>query len=143
MALRYLHLCPEEPPPELITGRFRAVIVSEAKVAQEWQNRIAEWLLERGCLYVVAWGVECEAWHDTVDWTNLEAFDYGDIPDDKFVTTTWHANEPLKEALWFAGHCAQHPDVELDETVIIHVADAARGTEMLATFSASQSTPNE
>jgi hypothetical protein len=99
--------------------------------------------LERGCLYVVAWGVECEAWHDSVDWTHLEAFDYGDIPDDKFVMTTWHADEPLKEALWFAGHCAQHPEVELDETVIIHVADVARGAEMLATFSASQFTPSE
>ena len=139
MAVRYLHLRPQEPPPEIAVGPLRAVIVSEAKVSQEWRRHIAEWLLAGGCLYVVAWGVECEDWHDTVDWAHLESFDYGDIPDDRFVMTTWHTDEPLEEALWFAGHCAQHPDVELEETLIIHVAGVAREAEVLATYWLSQS----
>jgi hypothetical protein len=139
VSLHYLHLRPEQPPPELAIGPFRAVIVSEVAAAPEWQNRVAEWLLEKGCLYVVAWGIECEAWHDAVDWAHLEAFDYGDIPDDKFVMTTWHANEPLGEALWFAAHCASHPEVELRETAIIHVAREPREAEILATYAESQS----
>lgn len=138
MGLDYLHLSPDQAPPQLSSGPFRAVIVSEEEVTQDWRNRIAEWLLKSGCLYVVAWGVECEDWHDTVDWTNLEEFDFGDIPDDRFVMTTWHADEPLSEALWFAGHCAHHPDIELGQTILLHIAKAARRTEMLETYSDSQ-----
>ena len=73
MGLDYLHLSPDQAPPQLSSGPFRAVIVSEEEVTQDWRNRIAEWLLKSGCLYVVAWGVECEGWHDTVDWTNLKS----------------------------------------------------------------------
>ena len=138
MGLQYLHLSPDQTPPNLISGPFRAVIVSEVEVTQNWRNHICEWLLGSGCLYVVAWGVECEVWHDTVDETNLETFDFGDIPDDKFVMTTWHTDEPLSEALWFAGQCASHPDVQLDETLIIHIATEARESGMLETYSESQ-----
>lgn len=136
-----MHLSPDQAPPQLVCGPFRALIVSEAEATQGWRNRIAEWLLKSGCLYVVAWGIECEDWHDTVDWTNLEEFDFGDIPDDKFVMTTWHTNDPLSEAMWFAGQCAFHPDIELADTVILHVANASREIEMLQTYSASQILP--
>jgi hypothetical protein len=119
------------------------VIVSEVKVTQEWRNGISEWLLKSGCLYVVAWGVECEEWHDTADWTNLEQFEFGHIPDDRFVMTTWHADEPLSEAMWFAGQCAFHPDIELDDTVIVHIADEAREAEMLENYAVSQTIPPE
>lgn len=138
MGLHYLHLRPNEAPPNLASAPFRAAIAAEIEVTQDWRNRIAEWLLDSGCLYVVAWGVECEDWHDTVDWTNIEASDSDDIPDDKFVMTTWHPNEPLSEALWFLGQCAFHPSVELDETFIIHVANEGREAGMLETYSESQ-----
>jgi hypothetical protein len=97
-------------------------LISEEAVSQVWRNEVASWLVESGCLYFIAWGVDCEAWHDTVDWTVLEVFDFADIPDDKFIMTTWHDKEPLSEALWFAGNCASHPDIDLSETVIVHVA---------------------
>ncbi|HZF95897.1 MAG TPA: hypothetical protein VEZ20_13620, partial [Allosphingosinicella sp.] len=139
--LRYLHLPPGREPPALTCGPFRAAIVSEAEAPQEWRARIAEWLVKSGCLHVVAWGAECETWHDTVDWANLEAFAFGDIPDDSFVMTTWHADEPLSEALWFAGQCAFHPDVELAETIILHVAEAAGKAGMLERYAASQASP--
>lgn len=97
-------------------------MIAELATSQSWRNEIASWLVRSGCLYFIAWGLECEAWHDTVDWTVLEEFNFGNIPDDKFVMTTWHENEPLTEALWFAGHSASHPDIELHETVIVHIA---------------------
>lgn len=139
--MNYLHLSPDQAPPELSCGPLRALIVSEIEVTQDWRNRIAEWLLKSGCLYVVAWGVECEDWHDTVDWSNLEEFDFGDIPDDRFVMTTWHTDEPLSEAMWFAGQCAFHPDIELGDTLILHVAKGAREAEMLEAYSVSQTMP--
>ena len=134
MGLQYLQLSPGHSPPLLKCPPFRAVIVAEIEVTQEWRDRIAEWLLKSGCLYVIAWGIEC----DTVDWTNLEEFDFGDIPDDKFVMTSWHDDQPLSEALFFAGQCAFHPDVKLEQTVIIHIANDAREAELLATYTNSQ-----
>lgn len=138
MELDYVHLGPNEAPQQLPTGPLRVVIVSETEVSDEWRNSTARWLVDGGCLYAVAWGTECEEWHNAVDWAVLETFDYGDIPDDKFVMTTWHVNEPLTEALWFAGNCASHPDVELERTVLLHVANEANEDEMIATYAASQ-----
>lgn len=125
----------------LTCGPFRALIVSETEVMQEWRNHVSEWLVKSGCLYVVAWGTECERWHDTVDYSVLEEFDYGDIPNDRFIMTTWHADEPLSEAMWFAGQCAYHPDVELVDTIVLHIANQAREAELLEAYRISQITP--
>lgn len=122
MQIDYLHLRPDDAPPAMVARPYRAVMIAELATSQSWRNEIASWLVRSGCLYFIAWGLECEAWHDTVDWTVLEEFNFGNIPDDKFVMTTWHENEPLTEALWFAGHSASHPDIELHETVIVHIA---------------------
>ncbi len=138
MNLHYQHLCPDAVPPVREAHPYRAILVIEEEVSQEWRNEVAKWLVESGCLYLVAWGVDCEGWHDTVDWTNLEAFDFGDIPDDKFIMTTWHDKEPLSEAFWFCGNCASHPDVYLSDTVIVHIAREERGVAILEDFSNAQ-----
>lgn len=127
----------------LTCGPFRALIVSETEVMQEWRNHVSEWLVKSGCRYVVAWGTECEQWHDTVDYSVLEEFDYGDIPNDRFIMTTWHADEPLSEAMWFAGQCAYHPDVELADTIMLHIANQAREAELLEAYHTSQITPQD
>ncbi|MGQ4827647.1 DUF7684 family protein, partial [Enterococcus faecalis] len=82
-----------------------------------------------------------EVWHDTVDWAILEAHDFGNIPDDRFVMTTWHDKEPLSEALWFAGNCATHPDVELQSALILHVAEKDERNRVLEAFDAAQEMP--
>lgn len=138
MTLDYLHISPGHSLPSVETRPYRAVLIAEQSVSQVWRNEVASWLLESGCLYFIAWGIDCEAWHDTVDWTNLEAFDFGEIPDDRFVMTTWHDKESLSEALWFAGNCAPHPDIELVDTVIVHIALGERRTAMLQLFRESQ-----
>lgn len=138
MEPRYLHLRPEDAPPDLMSAPYRTVIIADQAVSDDWLNRIAQWIVAIGSLYVVAWGVDCEKWHDGVDWAVLEVFDFGEIPDDRFVMTTWHSNEPISEAFWYAGHCAIHPDVELTETIILHVAMEAQRAAMLQSYRDSQ-----
>lgn len=138
MAPQYVHLLPEQAPPIRSIRPFRAVIVSEENVSDAWRSRVAEWLVRSGCLYVVSWGTECSKWHDCVDWAILEEFNFGDIPDERFVMTTWHADEPLSEAFWFAENCAFHPDIELTETIILHISREARGEAMLRAYQESQ-----
>lgn len=138
MPLHYIHLQPGTAPEARLTPPFRAVVVAEDTAPEDWRRLVADWLVEKGCLYVVAWGVDCENWHDDVDWAILETFNYGDIPDDRFVMTTWHADEPLSEAFWFAEHCAVHPDVALDETYIIHISGTSEMQQMLRSYTDSQ-----
>jgi hypothetical protein len=136
----YLHLIPDHVPPEIGEAPFLAIMIAEEPVSNAWRNQISSWLIASNCLYFVAWGIECEDWHDCVDWANLEAHDFGDIPDDRFVMTTWHDKESLSEALWFAGNCASHPDVALDKAVILHVAQHEQRVRILDAFRTAQGT---
>jgi hypothetical protein len=52
----------------------------------------ADTVLESGCAYFCAWGPGCERAHDIFDAQCLFASP---------IMTTWHAEEPLDEALWF------------------------------------------
>ena len=106
----YLQLPPEVlPVGDGPLRPFLAFIFIRDTVTPEWQWAISKWLVAAGCLYMCAWGPDCSSWDDSVDYANLEAFSYGDIPEDRFVMTTWHDEEPLEEALWFAKYTAQHP----------------------------------
>lgn len=130
----YLHLSPDQAPPDIGIGPFRAVVVIDEPVTAEWRDLVSGWLVRSGCLYMSAWGLDCGLWDDSVDYANLEEFDYGDIPADRSVMTTWHAREPLSQAFWFAAHCANHPDVELKRTLVVHIARGERRAELLAEY---------
>ena len=138
MELRYLHLLPKQTPPVLKVRPFRAVIVADAPVGETWRNQIAAWIVKSGCLYVVAWGIDCETWHNSVDLALLDSFTFCDIPTDHLIITTWHDDESLSEALFFVEQCAFHPDVELTETIIVHVAVQARALQLLQIYKDSQ-----
>ena len=77
---------------------FIAVVVSDAAGVStseiEW---FARKLLSQGAVEVCTWGTDCERVHDIFDGVIAER-----RPGEPFVVTTWHANEPLTEALWYA-----------------------------------------
>ena len=110
------------------------VVVVEAEVSPDWQSIVSNWIVGSGCLYMMAWGVECSSWDDSVDIANLEEFKFGEIPEDRFVMTTWHADEPLAEVFWFSKNNAFHPTVELQRTVLLHISAENREHELLAAY---------
>ena len=135
----YLHLPAGHTPPSLEGYRpFKAVLVIEQQVTGEWQSLVSEWLVQSGCLFMMAWGFDCSSWDDSVDHANLSAFNFREIPEDAFVMTTWHADEPLRETLWFAAHTAFHPTAALDRTVIVHISAEERRAELLRVFQQAQ-----
>lgn len=83
----------------------------------------------------MAWGVDGSSWDDCVDMANIEQFDFKDIPSESFVMTTWHENETLSEVFWFAKQCAFHPAVDLQHTLLLHIATDSRETEILREYS--------
>jgi hypothetical protein len=124
MTVQYLQI--QSSPHHLpLGGRrpFRAVVIIDQSVASEWQEEVSSWLVRSGCLYMMAWGKDCSSWDDSVDLANLKDFNFEEIPDEKFVMTTWHNNEPLEEVFWFSKHSAFHPNIEMQDTLIIHISD--------------------
>jgi hypothetical protein len=136
---RYLRVSEGEQLPAL-TGLspFKAIVVLDAEYSAEWQNQVSEWLVASGCRYMMAWGPNCSGWDDSVDLADLEARGFED-DDEKFVMTTWHENESLEQVFWYSQFCADFSfdDVELINTIILHVSAQDRQAELLRLFEQS------
>ena len=77
MSTYYLQINPNTDLPSIdVLKPFRAVVVVEESVMPEWQSRTSRWLVNSGCLYMMAWGNNPSSWDDSVDSANLEAFNY-------------------------------------------------------------------
>lgn len=134
MSPRYIQLRPDQKPPRLEPQPYKLIIIADEKVTIEWRDKVAVWIYGIGSRYVIAWGQDCEDWHDSVDIANLDAFYPSEVPDADHVMTTWHSDETRWQAFWFAGHCASHPDVELGDTIILHISMEERGEALLADY---------
>jgi hypothetical protein len=134
--LVYLHLPPGAPFPELAYSRCRVVVVVDAEVSPEWQKQASRWIIDIGCMYMMAWGIDCTFWDDSVDYAHLEKYDYDyeQIPQGDFVITTWHPNQPLAEAFFFAKENASHPDFELNRTIILDITKDDRSAQMIREY---------
>lgn len=109
---------------------FKAVVIVDEGVTADRRSAVGHWLVEAGCLYMMAWGTECSAWQDAVVLANREAFEFGEIPDDRLIITTCHENEAPVDVFWFAKHSAMHPCARLDDVVLVHVSRDAREREL-------------
>ena len=120
----YIQLNKDAPLPDLsIKEPFKAILCIEDDVQSQWRSKVSRWLVRVGCLYAMSWGRSCSEWDNSIDDANLEAFDYGEIPEDKLVVTTWHDDEPLSDVIWFSVHTARHSSVELRETLFLHIGE--------------------
>jgi hypothetical protein len=135
--VHYLQLQPEavELPRLPCASPFRAVVLVREAVTNEWRNRVSDWLVTSGCLYMLAWGVDCSIWDDAVDWTSLHEFDFGDIPPERFVMTTWHDDESIEEVFSFARSWATHPTVAVDANVILDISFESRESQTISAWS--------
>ncbi len=134
--MQYVQLSPNVSPAALISHRpFSAVVVIEADVTPEWRHEVSEWLVEEGCLCMMAWGTDCSLWDDSVDVAHLEAHNWGDIPDGQRVMTTWHDDEPLSDVFWNAKMSVfQFPGVSIDHLIILDITDKARESKIRDLF---------
>ena len=135
-AMRYLQLPPGQETLPKLDGMppFRAVVLVREIVSNDWRNRVSDWLVAAGCLYMLAWGHDCSGWDDAVDWSSISAFDFKPIPPERFVMTTWHEDESIEEVFWFATHCAEHPTIPLEADLVLDIACIDREAETMATW---------
>ena len=134
----YFHISPNGTLPDVAhLSPFRAVVIVDSAVNSEWQVTVSDWLVQSGCLYMMAWGPDCTTWDDSVDFANMRQFNYGDIPGDRDVFTTWHSNEPLDEVFNFCKRNAIHPVVDLKRTVLLHIAAHSDASRIVQAFAAA------
>ncbi|MGX5200356.1 DUF7684 family protein [Aliikangiella sp. IMCC44632] len=100
---------------------FKAVIVVEETVSENWQSSVSDWIVESGCYYMMAWGMHCSSWDTSVDLANIAQYE-DNIPDDGFVTTTWHEDEPLSEVFWFSKNTAFSEYHDSNEVLVVHIS---------------------
>lgn len=136
-AIIYLHLEPESSRPEIANEPTRVVVIVEAEVSPEWQSLVSDWIVRFGCLYMMGWGIECSSWDDSVDWANIDKYGEEPIPDDCFVTTTWHSDGSLEEVFWFSKNVAFHSVVDLQRTILLHISTTGRRDQLIKAYEAA------
>lgn len=128
--IRYLHLDGEQAIPAAQSHQpFKAIIIAESDVTPDLRSAMCEWLSSAGCLYLMAWGQNALEWQEGINLANLQNHDFGSIPDGRLIITTTHEHEDLAKVFWFAKYTAMHPCAQLDEVMLVHIADEARATE--------------
>lgn len=116
---------------------FRCVVIADQHLATEERAAISSWLIETGCLYMMAWGEEAKAWQDAVNLANLEAWNFATIPDERLVISTNHERESLEEVFWYAKHTAMHPCAKLANILLLHIAADNDEEHLLAQYEAA------
>jgi len=133
--MHYLQISDQAQPGGVsIQSPFKALLIAEDTAPGEFKAELSRWLVAAGCLYMMAWGEDCRAWQDAVNLANLQAYDFGVIPDDALVITTSHPDEPLSDMFWFAKYTAMHPCTPLDNVVQLHLSADRREVELTAQY---------
>ena len=97
------------------SNRFRLFVAADSvNISTDAISDFASGALNAGMVYLCAWGLGCERFHDTVDELVVEE----EIGDGRFrgstendvIMTTWHDHESLQEALSFFATSARPTD---------------------------------
>jgi hypothetical protein len=99
---------------DLPSQHFCLLIAGDARaVSQGALGRLAGQALAGGCVYLCAWGPDCERVHDCFDMKIIERDIAGDVPNALAVMTTWHEKETLDEAIDFLTEAAWPDDAHV------------------------------
>jgi hypothetical protein len=116
---RDVYLCSSETIESLVTQvvpssrHFGLFVALDARSLDA--NKIAQlagYLLEKGLVYLCAWGPDCERVHDIFDEVAVQRDPEQNEP---VIMTTWHSDETLQEALCFFVNSA-FPDDAYERT---------------------------
>ena len=94
-------------------------------------SKLARNLLRNGLINLLAWGPDCERVHDLFD--SQRDFDE---TDETVVMTTWHADDSLKDALWYFADLAVVADAYEGKTewIAATASNAIWNRELLTTL---------
>jgi len=107
---------PDELPDSFtIASEYATVLIvwDATDVSNATISQFARKMIDAGGVYFCVWGPNCELVHDLID---EEWISQGSTPaTDPTLMTTWHDDDSLSEAIWFARHVAIPIDAYFDE----------------------------
>ena len=77
------------------------LVAFDESITADEQSGLSDELVKRGCRYAVCAGSDCSSWDDSIDMAYLATDPGYAPPDDRFVMTTWHDDEPLGDVAEF------------------------------------------
>ncbi len=78
------------------------LVVNDITMTHYEQAFLSNQIIQQGCRYAVCAGHQCSTWDDSIDMAFLGTDPDYNPPDDRFVMTTWHEEEPLADVVeWF------------------------------------------
>lgn len=96
------------------------IVADYSQLSSDEIKRVARTLIDKGLVYILTWGLDCEKAHDAFDWANIDL--QNDTGTDFLIMSTWHSDEPLEEAIWDALFASAVTDDIWDETSILCVS---------------------
>ena len=73
------------------------LVVNDTTITPNEQAHTSDQLVGSSCRYAVCTGHQCSSWDDSIDMAFIESDPNFDPPDERFVMTTWHEDEPIED----------------------------------------------
>ncbi len=102
---------------------YACLVYSTESVKKEAMEKISDWLISSGCRSAVCAGVDCSIWHDAIDWAYIESDSNHSPSESRFVMTSWHETEALKEIVWFWLMCTFYDDGIFEHYLLLIIGE--------------------
>ncbi len=73
------------------------LVISDSEIPSDVEREISSSIVRTGCRYALAYGCTCSTWDDSIDLASIDAR----VPENRFVMTTWHEDEPIEDVVDF------------------------------------------
>ena len=83
------------------------IVVYDSQVSHDNRSAITDALIKQGCRYGVCLGYDCSGWDDSLDWSYIFSDPDFSPPNDRFVMSTWHEDEPLEDTIFHFLKCTK------------------------------------
>lgn len=100
------------------------LVVNDDSITPDEQEGLSQQFVATGCRYAVCFGHECSTWDDSIDYAYLETDPNFDPPEDRFVMTTWHENEPIEDVVEFFCSNTSFDDFVPKKFLILFLGEA-------------------
>lgn len=77
------------------------LLAADPAIEDDEQNALSDEIVRQGCRYAVCTGYQCSKWDDSIDWAFIATAPSFSPTDERFVVTTWHENESLRDVVHF------------------------------------------
>ncbi|MCP4186820.1 MAG: hypothetical protein GY763_04360 [Gammaproteobacteria bacterium] len=114
---------------------FRVLLSVDEAVSTERQQQISTWLVDMGALHVTIRSEDCLSWKESIRQANLDRVKLDEMQPEQFVMIITHPFEGLRSVFRQLKKHARHTHLELDFTIIVHLASQSSDVEYHSIFS--------